>query len=48
VYDGDFLHVEVHGHRARWARVDSHYVGIEQLGREPELLAKEASASHAG
>jgi len=21
VYDGDFLHVDVRGHRARWARV---------------------------
>jgi len=48
VYDGDFLHVDVRGHRARWARVDGHYVGIEQLVREPELLAEKASANHAG
>jgi uncharacterized protein YcbK (DUF882 family) len=48
VYDGDFLHVDVRGHRARWARVDGHYVGIEQLVREPEVLAEKASANHAG
>jgi uncharacterized protein YcbK (DUF882 family) len=48
VYDGDFLHVDVRGHRARWARVDGHYVGIEQLVQEPELLAEKASANHAG
>jgi hypothetical protein len=36
------------GHRARWARVDGHYVGIEQLVQEPELLAEKASANHAG
>lgn len=48
VYDGDFLHVDVRGHRARWARVGGAYVGIEQLVREPELLAEKASANHVG
>jgi hypothetical protein len=42
VYDGDFLHVDVRGHRARWARVGGAYVGIEQLVQEPELLAEKA------
>jgi len=31
VYDSDFLHVDVRGHRARWARVRGDYVGIEAL-----------------
>lgn len=48
VYDENFLHVDVRGHRARWARVRGRYVGIDQLVREPELLAKKASASQAG
>ena len=48
VYDGDFLHLDVRGHRARWARVDGHYVGIEELVLEPELLAEKPSANHAG
>ena len=48
VYDGDFLHLDVRGHRARWARVRGSYVGIEQLVREPELLAEKASANHVG
>lgn len=48
VYDEDFLHVDVRGHRARWARVSGRYVGIEQLVREPELLAEKSSANHAG
>ena len=48
VYDGDFLHVDVRGHRARWARVRGSYVGIEQLVREPELLAEQSTANHIG
>ena len=48
MYDGDFLHVDVRGHRARWARVRGAYVGIEQLVREPDLLAEKASANHVG
>jgi uncharacterized protein YcbK (DUF882 family) len=47
-YDGDFLHVDVRDHRARWARVHGRYVGIEQLVREPQLLAEKASETHAG
>jgi uncharacterized protein YcbK (DUF882 family) len=47
-YDGDFLHVDVRGHRAGWARVRGAYVGIEQLVREPDLLAGKASANHVG
>ncbi len=47
-YDGDFLHVDVRGHRARWARVHGEYVGIEQLVREPQLLAKKSNETHAG
>lgn len=39
VYDGKpFIHVDVRLKRARWARVDGKYVGIERL------LAKEANA----
>jgi uncharacterized protein YcbK (DUF882 family) len=38
VYYGDFLHVDVRGS----------YVGIEQLVREPELLAEKASANRVG
>jgi zinc D-Ala-D-Ala carboxypeptidase len=47
-YDGDFLHVDVRDHRARWARVDGKYVGIEQLLREPQLLAEKSSETHVG
>ncbi len=46
VYDGDFVHVDVRKHRARWARVRGQYVGIQHLVREPlTLLAKTQSAS---
>ena len=48
VYDGDFLRADVRGHRARWARVRGSYVGVEQLVREPELLAVKASADRVG
>ena len=48
VYDGNFLHVDVRGHRARWARVKQQYVGIEALVREPQLLAAKAETTHAG
>jgi uncharacterized protein YcbK (DUF882 family) len=47
-YDSDFLHVDVRGQRARWARVHGKYVGIQQLVREPQLLAEKASETHAG
>ena len=48
VYDENFLHVDVRGHRARWARVKGRYVGIEALVREPQLLAAKTGAAHAG
>lgn len=48
VYDGDFLHVDVRAHRARWARVRGQYVGIEALVREPQLLAAKAETVQAG
>ena len=47
-YDENFLHVDVRGHRARWARVQGQYVGIDRLVREPQLLAAKAEAAHAG
>lgn len=46
--DGDLLHVDVRDHRARWARVDGKYVGIEQLLREPQLLAEKSNETHVG
>jgi uncharacterized protein YcbK (DUF882 family) len=36
VYDGSFLHVDVRGHRARWARVRGKYVGVHELVHESE------------
>jgi hypothetical protein len=48
VYDGNFLHVDVREHTARWARVGGHYVGVSELVKEPELLAEKANAEHAG
>ena len=48
VYDGNFLHVDVREHRARWARVKGQYVGIAALVREPELFAQRAETMHAG
>lgn len=47
-YDSDFLHVDVRDHHARWARVRGRYVGIQQLVREPEVLAEEVGTTHAG
>jgi len=47
-YDSDFLHVDVRGHQARWARVRGQYVGIHQLVREPPLLADNTDETHAG
>ena len=44
VYDGNFLHVDVRGHTARWARVRGEYVGVQNLVREPVLLARSAAA----
>lgn len=46
-YDDDFLHVDVRDHHARWGRVRGKYVGINRLVREPQLLAKEPSETHA-
>jgi uncharacterized protein YcbK (DUF882 family) len=48
VYDGNFLHVDVRAHRARWARVRGRYVGVEALVREPQVLAEKAEGTHAG
>jgi uncharacterized protein YcbK (DUF882 family) len=48
VYDGNFLHVDVRDRRARWARVSGRYVGLAELVREPELLAKEEDRTHLG
>lgn len=47
-YDGDFLHVDVRDHRARCARVHGKYAGIEQLLREPQLLAEKSNETHVG
>jgi uncharacterized protein YcbK (DUF882 family) len=44
-YDTNFLHVDVRDHRARWARVSGKYVEIQELVREPTLLAASASES---
>lgn len=46
-YDGNFLHVDVRAHQARWARVRGQYVGIQHLIATPPatLLAKIAGAS---
>lgn len=48
VYDGNFLHVDVRGHSARWARVRGQYVGIQHLIREPVLRARGAASTHSG
>ena len=45
-YDSNFLHVDVRDHRARWARVAGKYVGIQELVREPNLIASSAGESH--
>jgi len=47
-YDGEFLHVDVREHLARWARVRGRYLGIHQLMREPQLLAEKTDGTHAG
>jgi uncharacterized protein YcbK (DUF882 family) len=44
-YDTDFLHVDVRGHRARWARIRGKYVGIEDLVREPKTLLATAETA---
>jgi hypothetical protein len=44
-YDTDFLHLDVRGHRARWARVRGKYVGVGELVREPKTLLAAAEAS---
>lgn len=38
-YDGNFLHVDVRGHRARWARVRGQYVPIHELVHELEFAS---------
>jgi uncharacterized protein YcbK (DUF882 family) len=48
VYDGGFLHLDVRSRQARWARVRGHYVGIQHLIREPNVLAGTGTAVHAG
>jgi hypothetical protein len=48
VYDGNFLHVDVRGHTARWARVRGQYVGIQHLVREPVMMARSASPAPSG
>ena len=45
-YDGGFLHVDVRGHRSRWARVRGQYVGIQHLVTEPVLLADKATGTY--
>ena len=48
VYDRNFLHVDVRDHRARWARVSGRYVGINELVREPDLVADNLSSRRSG
>jgi uncharacterized protein YcbK (DUF882 family) len=48
VYDGDFLHVDVRPHVARWARVKGQYVGLQKLVKDPVLLAKADTTSQSG
>jgi uncharacterized protein YcbK (DUF882 family) len=48
VYDGGFLHVDVRNHRARWARVNGRYVGIQELVRQPSLLADNTVSQRSG
>jgi zinc D-Ala-D-Ala carboxypeptidase len=38
VYDGDFVHLDVRPHPARWARVHGQYVAIERLVTVPSTL----------
>jgi len=47
-YDGNFLHVDVRDHHARWARVRGQYVGIQSLIGEPILVAERARSTSAG
>ena len=47
-YDGNFLHLDVRGRAARWARVRGQYVGIGHLVSEPVLMAKSAALAHSG
>ncbi len=47
-YDGGFLHVDVRLHASRWARVRGQYVGIQQLIKDPILLAKVQTNSQSG
>lgn len=46
VYDGGFLHLDVRGRQARWARVHGKYVDIQSLVNTPgTLLAKVQTGS---
>ena len=38
VYDGNFLHLDIRPHQARWARVRGQYVGIQHLVTTPAIL----------
>jgi len=42
-YDSNFLHVDVGDHQACWARVSGKYVRIQELVREPTLIASRAT-----
>jgi zinc D-Ala-D-Ala carboxypeptidase len=42
-YDGNFLHLDVRGRAARWARVRGQYVGIDHLVSEPMLREPKTS-----
>jgi zinc D-Ala-D-Ala carboxypeptidase len=45
VYDGDFVHLDVRPHPARWARVRGQYVAIERLVTVPSTVLARAAAS---
>jgi zinc D-Ala-D-Ala carboxypeptidase len=38
VYDGDFIHLDVRPHAARWARIGGRYVGLQNLVKIPQTL----------
>jgi hypothetical protein len=44
VYDGDFVHLDIRPHPARWARVHGQYVAIERLVTVPTTLLAETPA----
>lgn len=47
-YDGGFLHVDVRGHRSRWARVRGQYVGIQHLIQESVVVAEKSTGTYPG